>query len=178
MEQLHQLLDDLNSEVYNPVGLNILWPRNFAFLYVCVLPSSMAVWIYWCRIFSISARDWVLRECLLVWQSCRANHSDDSKLLHSLYHPRLSLHQDNTYILLYPYVLDSYFCSCVCLAAYATLLIFNGGTLSLRSVIQRWTPCFACVRLQVSSCLQSGPPQNPGGCVQSGYRCCCRAMGR
>ncbi|KAJ7630411.1 Golgin subfamily A member 7/ERF4 family-domain-containing protein [Roridomyces roridus] len=34
MRRLQQLVDDLNAEVYNPVGLNILWPRKVAFLFV------------------------------------------------------------------------------------------------------------------------------------------------
>ena len=34
MNRLKQLIEQLNSELYNPVGLNILWPRNVAFLYV------------------------------------------------------------------------------------------------------------------------------------------------
>ena len=36
MERLRQMIDQLNSKLYNPVGLNILWPRNVAFLYVCI----------------------------------------------------------------------------------------------------------------------------------------------
>jgi len=35
MLRLRGLIDDLNAGIYNPVGLNILWPRNVAFLYVC-----------------------------------------------------------------------------------------------------------------------------------------------
>jgi len=35
MLRLRDLIDDLNAGIYNPVGLNILWPRNVAFLYVC-----------------------------------------------------------------------------------------------------------------------------------------------
>ncbi|CAA7264677.1 unnamed protein product [Cyclocybe aegerita] len=34
LERLRRLIDDLNAEMYNPVGLNILWPRNVAFLYL------------------------------------------------------------------------------------------------------------------------------------------------
>ncbi|KAG5654345.1 hypothetical protein H0H81_004299 [Sphagnurus paluster] len=34
MRLLQQLIETLNVELYNPVGLNILWPRNVAFLYV------------------------------------------------------------------------------------------------------------------------------------------------
>lgn len=39
MMRLHHLIDDLNIGTYNPVGLNILWPRNVAFLYVSLLFS-------------------------------------------------------------------------------------------------------------------------------------------
>jgi len=35
MKRLQELITQLNSELYNPVGLNILWPRNVAFLFVC-----------------------------------------------------------------------------------------------------------------------------------------------
>ena len=34
MVRLQHLIDDLNIGTFNPVGLNILWPRNVAFLYV------------------------------------------------------------------------------------------------------------------------------------------------
>src|SRR6266542_2031433 len=34
MNRLKKLIEQLNSELYNPVGLNILWPRNVAFLFV------------------------------------------------------------------------------------------------------------------------------------------------
>jgi len=34
MQRLQCLIDGLNVELYNPVGLNILWPRNVAFLYL------------------------------------------------------------------------------------------------------------------------------------------------
>lgn len=33
MSRLRQLIDDINKELYNPVGLNILWPRQVAFLF-------------------------------------------------------------------------------------------------------------------------------------------------
>lgn len=33
------MIDQLNAKLYNPVGLNILWPRNVAFLYVCASSS-------------------------------------------------------------------------------------------------------------------------------------------
>lgn len=34
MRRLHEMIDNLNKQVYNPAGLNILWPRNVAFLFV------------------------------------------------------------------------------------------------------------------------------------------------
>jgi len=34
MERLALIIDQLNAEIYNPVGLNILWPRKSAFLFV------------------------------------------------------------------------------------------------------------------------------------------------
>ncbi|KAJ7102507.1 Golgin subfamily A member 7/ERF4 family-domain-containing protein [Mycena belliarum] len=34
MRQLQQLIDELNAQVYNPVGLNILWPKKVAFLFM------------------------------------------------------------------------------------------------------------------------------------------------
>ena len=34
MMRLERLIDELNIRTFNPVGLNILWPRNVAFLYV------------------------------------------------------------------------------------------------------------------------------------------------
>ncbi|KAG6919487.1 hypothetical protein DXG01_005746 [Tephrocybe rancida] len=48
MRQLESLVDSLNVEMYNPVGLNILWPRNVAFLYLEIeyyvsLPFPFAV---------------------------------------------------------------------------------------------------------------------------------------
>jgi hypothetical protein len=34
MKRLEELIVQLNRELYNPVGLNILWPRNVAFLFL------------------------------------------------------------------------------------------------------------------------------------------------
>jgi len=34
MRRLERLVKDLNTELYNPVGLNILWPRKVAFLFL------------------------------------------------------------------------------------------------------------------------------------------------
>ena len=36
MRRLREDIDQLNSVVYNPAGLNILWPRNVAFMFVSV----------------------------------------------------------------------------------------------------------------------------------------------
>lgn len=34
MNQLHQLIDGMNKDTFNPVGLNIVWPKNAAFIFV------------------------------------------------------------------------------------------------------------------------------------------------
>jgi len=34
MNRLHRHMDDLNHRLFNPVGLNILWPRNVGFLFL------------------------------------------------------------------------------------------------------------------------------------------------
>ncbi len=34
MLRLRKAIEQMNAEVYNPVGLNVLWPENVAFLYV------------------------------------------------------------------------------------------------------------------------------------------------
>lgn len=34
MKRLKLLFDELNSGLYNPAGLNLLWPGKVAFLYV------------------------------------------------------------------------------------------------------------------------------------------------
>ena len=34
MKRLRHVIDDLNTMLFNPVGLNILWPGDVAFLYV------------------------------------------------------------------------------------------------------------------------------------------------
>ncbi|EGN94093.1 hypothetical protein SERLA73DRAFT_96909 [Serpula lacrymans var. lacrymans S7.3] len=34
MKRLQRAIDDLNASIYNPVGLNILWPRRVAFLFL------------------------------------------------------------------------------------------------------------------------------------------------
>ena len=40
MEKLKALIDELNVQMYNPVGLNIKWPRSVAFLFVSARPAS------------------------------------------------------------------------------------------------------------------------------------------
>jgi hypothetical protein len=39
MRRLERLISDLNAELYNPVGLNIVWPRKVAFLFVRTFAS-------------------------------------------------------------------------------------------------------------------------------------------
>jgi hypothetical protein len=34
MGRLREKIGELNETVFNPVGLNVLWPRNVAFLFV------------------------------------------------------------------------------------------------------------------------------------------------
>jgi hypothetical protein len=41
MQRLERLIDALNAELYNPVGLNILLPRKVAFLFVRVAHRVM-----------------------------------------------------------------------------------------------------------------------------------------
>lgn len=41
MKRLQELITQLNSELYNPVGLNILWPRKVAFLFVRDIPCLL-----------------------------------------------------------------------------------------------------------------------------------------
>lgn len=60
MNRLRRHMDELNHQLFNPVGLNILWPRKVGFLFVSYindiflqLPSDK---------FVIPAGDRVLRE--------------------------------------------------------------------------------------------------------------------
>lgn len=47
MIRLQHLIDELNMEIFNLVGLNILWPRNVAFHYVNpVLPCRFRISTY------------------------------------------------------------------------------------------------------------------------------------
>jgi hypothetical protein len=39
MRRLKRMIEEMNTRIYNPVGLNILWPRNVAFLFVRVFPQ-------------------------------------------------------------------------------------------------------------------------------------------
>lgn len=34
MNRLRQLIDVMNETTFNPVGLNIVWPKNVAFIFV------------------------------------------------------------------------------------------------------------------------------------------------
>ncbi|KAG1722505.1 Golgin subfamily A member 7/ERF4 family-domain-containing protein [Suillus lakei] len=40
MRRLKQRIEGINTQIYNPVGLNILWPRNVAFLFVRVFTTQ------------------------------------------------------------------------------------------------------------------------------------------
>ena len=40
IRRLRQIITDLNTGLYNPVGLNILWPHDVAFLYVGLVHAS------------------------------------------------------------------------------------------------------------------------------------------
>ena len=58
MDRLHVLIDELNVQMYNPMGLHIRWPREVAFLFVsrffpvramvktdiCTLSASLYSW--------------------------------------------------------------------------------------------------------------------------------------
>lgn len=41
MQRLNQLISDLNVEIFNPVGLNMVWPRTVAFMFVSLILSGM-----------------------------------------------------------------------------------------------------------------------------------------
>ena len=49
MDRLHVLIDELNVQMYNPMGLHIRWPREVAFLFVspffpvCAMVSRLTV---------------------------------------------------------------------------------------------------------------------------------------
>jgi len=34
MGRLHQLIDEINKTTFNPAGLNIVWPKDVAFIFV------------------------------------------------------------------------------------------------------------------------------------------------
>lgn len=40
MRRLQRRVDALNAELFNPSGLNILWPRKVAFMFVRALSHS------------------------------------------------------------------------------------------------------------------------------------------
>lgn len=42
MERLHEKIKDLNKILFNPVGLNILWPRKVAFLFVRIISPFLS----------------------------------------------------------------------------------------------------------------------------------------
>ena len=44
MRRLREHIANVNKKVFNPVGLNILWPKNVAFMFVsgvCILTVSL-----------------------------------------------------------------------------------------------------------------------------------------
>ena len=43
MDRLQTMFDDLNASLYNPAGLNLLWPRQVAFLFVSTLRNAYNV---------------------------------------------------------------------------------------------------------------------------------------
>jgi len=43
MSRLHQLIDAMNTTTFNPVGLNIVWPKNVGFIFVSDGPSVINV---------------------------------------------------------------------------------------------------------------------------------------
>lgn len=42
MERLHEKIKELNETLFNPVGLNILWPRKVGFLFVGIISPSLS----------------------------------------------------------------------------------------------------------------------------------------
>ena len=45
MDRLKGLIDGLNVEIYNPVGLHIKWPRDAAFLFVSICTTYSMLYI-------------------------------------------------------------------------------------------------------------------------------------
>jgi len=43
MDKLRIMFEDLNASLYNPAGLNLLWPRQVAFLFVSTLFDAYIV---------------------------------------------------------------------------------------------------------------------------------------
>lgn len=43
MDRLRQLIDAMNRNTFNPAGLNIVWPKNVAFLFVSDRPPDLDV---------------------------------------------------------------------------------------------------------------------------------------
>ena len=41
MSRLHELINRMNKNTFNPVGLNIVWPKNVAFLFVSDRPLAL-----------------------------------------------------------------------------------------------------------------------------------------
>jgi hypothetical protein len=45
MRRLREAFDELNNRVFHPVGLNLLWPRNVAFLFVRLLRAHPSLFL-------------------------------------------------------------------------------------------------------------------------------------
>ena len=43
MRRLKHRIEEMNTQIYNPVGLNILWPHNVAFLFVRAFAASASL---------------------------------------------------------------------------------------------------------------------------------------
>jgi hypothetical protein len=43
MNRLRRHMDELNHQLFNPVGLNILWPRKVGFLFVSYINDILAI---------------------------------------------------------------------------------------------------------------------------------------
>jgi hypothetical protein len=81
MLRLQELFEELNAGMYNPVGLNLLWPRDVAFLYVriancycgeCCLIESRVVLNTLLRFVVASDVGWCLDRAgdIWVWMIC------------------------------------------------------------------------------------------------------------
>ena len=65
MDRLKGLIDGLNIEIYNPVGLHIKWPRDAAFLFV-------SAWTIAC--YAVHRTNWALRQLEIEYYVSCDNH--------------------------------------------------------------------------------------------------------